>query len=189
MRFDLVAFLGGLTVGAAAAALYGATRSPKLGWSGGGAGGGPGGGGSFGGSPSGSGGSSFSGGGGGVSYAPGGTGAYAGPPGPFGGGFMGPSVLETAPSEGEGEIGPIVSVPPIIHDGDGSGIFGGSFFGVNVAPWFWPLNVLPIMPLPLMPRNEEIICKKIPGDPEETMVCQRRYPVRAVAWGPPYGWL
>jgi len=172
MRFDLVAFLGGLTVGAAAAALYGATRSTKLGWSGGGAGGGPGGGGSFGGSPSGSGGSS---------YAPGGTGVYSGPPGPFGGGFMGPSVLESTPSEGEGEIGPIVSVPPIIHDGDGSGIFGGSFFGVNVAPWFWPLNVVP--------RNDEIICKKIPGDPEETMVCRRRYPVRAVAWGPPAGWL
>ena len=172
MRFDLVAFLGGLTVGAAAAALYGATRSTKLGWSGGGPGG------SFGGSPSGSGGSSFSGGGGGVSYAPGGTGVYAGPSGPFGGGFM-------TPSEGEGESGPIVSVPPIIHDGDGSGIFGGSFFGVNVAPWFWPLNVLPT----LMPRNEEIICKKIPGDPDEAVVCKRRYPVQAVAWGPPAGWL
>ena len=180
MRFDLVAFLGGLTVGAAAAALYGATRSTKLGWSGGGAGGGPGGGGSFGGSPSGSGGSS---------YAPGGTGVYSGPPGPFGGGFMGPSVLETAPSEEESQTGPIVSVPPIIHDGVGTGIFGDSFFGVSVAPWFWPLNVLPVMQWPLTPRNEEIICKKIPGDPDEAVVCKRRYPVQTVAWGPPAGWL
>lgn len=157
MRFDLVAFLGGLTVGAAAAALYSATRSNKvLGWSGGGAGGGPGGGGS---------------------YAPGSTGTYAGPPGPFGGGFMGPS-------EGEGETGPIVSVPPIIHGGGGN--FGDSFFGISVAPWFWPLNVFPITPL--VPRDEEIICKKVPGD-DEAVVCRRRYPVQAVAWGPPPGWL
>lgn len=178
MRFDLVAFLGGLTVGAAAAALYSASRSTKLGQgvvSGGGGG------------PSGSGGSSFSAGGGGVSYAPGGTGVYAGPPGPFGGGFMGPSVLETSPSEGEGESGPIVSVPPIIHDGGGG--FGDSFFGINVAPWFWPLNVRPIMQWPGLSRDEEMVCKKIPGDPEETLVCRRKYPVQSVAWGPPAGWL
>lgn len=176
MRFDLVAFLGGLTIGAAAAALYSASHSMKLGQgvvSGGGPSGGFGGG-SY--SP-----------GGGVSYAPGGTGVYSGPPGPFGGGFMGPSVLENAPSEGDGKTGPIVSVPPIIHDGDGS--FGGSFFGVNVAPWFWPLNVLPIMQWPLMPRDEEIICKKVPGNGEETLVCRRKYPVQPVAWGPPAGWL
>lgn len=98
---------------------------------------------------------------------------------------MGPAVVDEAPSE-DG-IGPIVSVPPIIHDGNGS--FGGSFFGVNVAPWFWPLNVLPIMQLPMVvPQDEEIICKKIEGD-EETLVCKRRYPVQPVAWGPPAGWL
>lgn len=177
MRFDLVAFLGGLTVGAAAAALYTATRSTKLGQGVVSGGGGPSGG---------FGGGSYSP-GGGSSYAPGGTGTYAGPPGPFGGGFMGPSVLETAPSDGEGQTGPIVSVPPIIHDG--GGIFGGSFFGVNVAPWFWPLNVLPIIQWPSMPRDEEIICKKVPGDDEETLVCRRRYPLQPVAWGPPAGWL
>lgn len=168
MRFDLVAFLGGLTVGAAAAALYSATRSTKLGQ------------GVVSGGPSGGfGGGSFST-GGGSSYAPGPTGTFAGPSGPFGGGFMGPP-------EGDGETGPIVSVPPIIHGGDGS--FGDSFFGVNVAPWFWPLNVLPVMQWPLTPRNDEMICKKVQGIDEETLVCRRRYPVQGVAWGPPAGWL
>lgn len=173
MRIDFVALLGGLTVGAAGAALFDAARSKKLLGQGVVAGGGPGGGfGGFGGS-----------------YAPGGgTGVFAGPPGAFGGGFMGPMVVENAPSEeGEG-TGPIVSVPPIIHDGNGR--FGDSFFGVNVAPWFWPLNIFPIYQWPLMPRvPEEIVCKKIEEDGEETLVCKRRYPVQAVAWGPPAGWL
>lgn len=167
MRVDYIALLGGLALGATGAALFEVARSKRLlGWSGGSPGGGPG--------------------GGGFSYAPGNSGVYAGPPGAFGGGFMGPEVVGEGPSEGGDGTGPIVSVPPIIHDGNGA--FGGSFFGVNVAPWFWPLNVLPVFQLPVMPRDEEIICKKIEGD-EETLVCKRRYPVQPVAWGPPAGWL
>lgn len=168
MRFDFVAFLGGLTVGAAGAALLGAARSKKLLGQGVVTGG-------FGGGPSGPGGF-------------GGPGVFVGPPGGGGGAPMGPTVIEMVPSDGGDGTGPIVSVPPIIHDGDG--VFGGSFFGVNVAPWFWPLNVFPIVQWPLMPRvPEEIVCKKIEEDDEETLVCRRRYPVQAVAWGPPAGWL
>lgn len=171
MKFDFVAFLGGLTVGAASVALFSAMRSKNVLGQGVVTGGGPGGG--------------FGGGFGGGSYAPGGgAGIYAGPPGGFGGGFMGPAVVDMAPSDGEDGTGPIVSVPPIIH---GEGAFGGSFFGVNVAPWFWPLNVLPILQWPR--RDEEIICKKIESGDGETLVCRRSYPVQPVAWGPPAGWL
>lgn len=169
MRFDVVAFLGGLTAGAAGAALFDAVRSKRLLGQGVVTGGGFGGG----------------------SYGPGGfggPGVFAGPPSSGGGGSMGPAVIEMAPSEEGDGLGPIVSVPPIIHDGNG--VFGGSFFGVNVAPWFWPLNIFPIMQWPLMPRvPEELVCKKVEEDDEETLICRKRYPVQPVAWGPPAGWL
>lgn len=169
MRFDFVAFLGGLTAGAAGAALFSA-GSKQLGWSGGGPSGGPGG---------------F----GGGSYAPGGfgPGVVSGPPSGGGTGPVGPSIVSMGPEEEDGGRGPVVSVPPIIHDGQGA--FGGSFFGVNVAPWFWPLNILPVMQLPRMPQDEEIVCKKSQEDDEETFVCRRKYPVQSVAWGPPAVWL
>lgn len=169
MRVDIVALIGGLALGATGAALFEAARSKKLlGWTGGAPGGGPGG---------------F----GGGSYAPGGfgPGVVSGPPGGSFGGPTGPFVVNMAPEEEGDGTGPVVSVPPIIHDGNGS--FGSSFFGVNVAPWFWPLNVLPVLQWPMMPREEEIICKK--GEDKETLVCRRRYPVQPVAWGPPAGWL
>jgi len=168
MKFDFIAFLGGLTAGAAGAALF-AVGSKQLGWSGGGPGGGPGG---------------F----GGGSYVPGGfgPGVVSGPPSGGGSGPMGPAVVGMSPEE-EGGGGPVVSVPPIIHDGQGA--FGGSFFGVNVAPWFWPLNVLPILQWPLVPQDQEMVCKKTGTGDEETFVCRRKYPVQPVAWGPPAVWL
>lgn len=168
MKFDFVAFLGGLTVGAAGAALFGALGGKSLlGQTGAVAGGGFGGG----------------------SYTPGGfggPGVFAGTPSGGGNGSMGPSVFEMAPADGEDGLGPIVSVNPTIH---GTGAFGDSFFGVNVAPWFWPLNILPIMQWPLVPRDEEIICRKSDQGDGETLLCRRRYPVQPVAWGPPAVWL
>lgn len=100
---------------------------------------------------------------------------------------MGPSVVSMSPEEEEGG-GPVVSVPPIIHDGNGA-FGGGSFFGVGVAPWFWPLNVLPILQWPIGRQDEEIVCKKTGAGDEETFVCRRKYPVQPVAWGPPAAWL
>jgi hypothetical protein len=178
MKFDLVSFLGGLTAGAAGAALLELARSQKL--LGQGVVSGPGGG--FGGGSYGP---------GGGSYAPGGfgPGVVVGPGAGAVSTSIGPSVVEMGPVEEGDVVGPVVSVPPIVHDGNG--VFGDSFFGVNVAPWFWPLNVFPIYQWPLVPPPpQSIVCKKIEGDDgEETFVCDRRYPVRTVAWGPPAGWL
>lgn len=172
MKFDFVSFLGGLTVGAASAALLELVQSKKLLGQG-----------VVGGVPSGGfGGGSYGPGGG--SYAPGSAGVVVGPGTSAVSTSIGPSVVEQGPME-EGQVGPVVSVPPIIHDG--SGAFGDSFFGVNVAPWFWPINLFPIYQPPV---PQKMICKKIKNDEnEETLVCERRYPVQTVAWGPPSGWL
>lgn len=177
MKFDFVSFLGGLTVGAAAAALIGLTREQKLlgqGVVAGGAGFG-----GFGGSYGPSGGS----------YAPGGfgPGVVVGPGQTAVSTSIGPSVVEQGPIEEDDVVGPIISVPPIIHDGDGA-LFGDSFFGVNIAPWFWPFGAYPLYQWPPAPQG--IVCKKIKDeDDEETFFCQRTYPVQSVTWGPRAGWL
>lgn len=80
MKFDFVAFLGGLTVGAATAAIYQGIRSKNLLGQGVVSGGGFGGG----------------------SYAPGGfggPGVVAGPRGGGGGALMGPTVIDMAPAD------------------------------------------------------------------------------------------
>lgn len=157
MKFDWISFLGGLTAGAAAAVLLELAQTKKV------MGQGVVGGGSFGG-----GGGSFSS-GGGSSYVPGGTGVVVGPGTSAVSTSIGPSVLEQGP----------------IPEGEDVGPFGDSFFGVNIAPWFWPLNIFPIYQQP-----QSMVCKKIKGEgDEEIFVCNRRYPVRTVAWGPPAGWL
>jgi hypothetical protein len=182
MKFDFVSFLGGLTAGAAAAAVISLAGTQKLLGQGVVAGGPMGGFGGFSGlsySP-----------GGGSSYAPGGgSGVVVGPGQGALSTSFGPSVVEQGPVEEGDVLGPVVSVPPIVHDGNG--VFGDSFFGVNVAPWFWPLNVFPIYQWPLVPPPpQSMVCKKIKDDEgEETFVCDRRYPVQSVAWGPPAGWL
>jgi hypothetical protein len=172
MKFDFVSFLGGLTAGAAGAALLELTQNKKL-LGQGVVAGGPGGGGF-----------------GGGSYAPGGfgQGVVVGPGSSAVSSSIGPSVVGMGPLQ-EGEVtGPIVAVPPTIHDGTGA--FGDSFFGVNVSSWFWPLNVFPIYQPLAPPPPQTVICKKVKSDKdEETFVCQRRYPVQTVAWGPPAGWL
>lgn len=167
---DFVSFLGGLALGAAGAALIDNARSGQ-GLLGQGVVSGPSGGG-----PS------------------GGPGVMVGPPGGGGGGSYipsGGSYVNTG-----GGLGPGFSVPPIIHngggvvvDGDGDLVTGDSFFGISASPWFWPLN-FPIFTLPLFQPPQTVVCKKFNDeDGVETVVCERKYPVRTVTWGPPSGWL
>lgn len=177
MKLDWISLLGGLTAGAAMAALANLASKEKLLGQGvvtGGPGGGFGGG-------------SYAPGGGG-SYAPGGfgSGVIVGPPGGIPSG-MGPTVMVVEEDDDSDIVGPVVSVPPIVHGP--AGIYGDSFVGVNVAPWFWPLYpVYPIYEQPAPPQS--MICKKIEDeDGEEAFLCERRYPVQTVAWGPPAGWL
>lgn len=164
---DLVSFLGGLSLGAAGAALVEYANQQKLLGQG-----------------------VVTGGGFGGSYGPGsfGPGVVQGPGAGSFGGPGGPMVLDMGvEGDGDGEVGPIVSVPPTVHDGDRF-IVGDSFFGVSASPWFWPLNVLPIFQWPAVPQT--IVCKKLEDtNGQETFECQRKYPVQPVAWGPPTAWL
>lgn len=167
---DFTSFLGGLTLGAAGAALLEYANQQKLLGQGVVTGGGPGGG--------------F----GGPSYGPGGfgPGVVQGPGGDGFGGPGGPAVINMVDGDGD-EVGPIVSVPPIVHDGDRF-IVGDSFFGVSASPWFWPLNVFQIFQWPPLPQT--IVCKKIEEEnDQEVFECRRKYPVQSVAWGPPAGWM
>jgi hypothetical protein len=121
-------------------------------------------------------------------FGGGGPGVFAGPPSSGGGAGMGPGVISMMPSDGgDGESGQIVSVLPEIV---GPGLPGGSFYGVNTSPWFWPLNVNWLFPRP----PAEMICVKAETEQdEEILVCRETYPVRpigqAYAWGPSAGWL
>lgn len=121
-----------------------------------------------------------------------GQGVVSGPS--SGGPFGGPGVMVGPPSSGGsfsggGNLGPMVSVPPIVHDGDGE-VSGDSFFGISASPWFFPLNVFPIYSLPILRPPQQIVCKKIDEeDGEETFVCEKKYQAKAVTWGPPSGWL
>lgn len=182
---DLVKFLGGFALGATGAALYEAFRADKkmVGMGQGvvgGFSGGPGGG--FGGGP------------GVVSSAGpasggfgGGPGLVVGPPaGDGGSNFMGPGIVMADDIErGDGQLWPIVSVPP------GSALPGSSFFGVSASPWFWPLNLNWLFPQPESPLN--MVCRKAKEDGEEVLPCEKTYPLRrtgqAFALGPPAGWL
>ena len=195
---DLVKVLGGLALGATGAALFDALRGSKKlplmgqGVVSGGFGGGVGGGG-FGGGPGVVSGVAGGFGGGGPSGpGGGGPGLVVGPP-PGGGAFTGgPGVVDFAPEgSGEGATGPIVSVPPEVV---GPGLPGGSFVGINAAPWFWPLNVNWLFPQP--PRS--LVCVKTKNeDGNEVVFCQESYAAQPLigqrpgqyAWGPPAGWL
>lgn len=105
---------------------------------------------------------------------------------------MGQGLVIGPPSDGgggeTGDIGPIISVTPEIV---GSGLPGGSFFGISASPWFLPLNVNWLYPRP--PLN--MVCVKRKTEDEEILVCEESYglPVRrrypGYAWGPPSGWL
>lgn len=173
---DFIKILGGIALGATGAALYDALNIKSVGMGQGvitgGVGGGPGG---FGGpaGPSG-----------------GGPGMVVGPP-PGGGGGMGPGIVDFMPQgSGDGGVGPVVSVMPEIV---GPGLPGGSFYGVNAAPWFWPLNVNWLYPQP--PKT--MICIESENDNDEkVIVCKESYQEQFVnqgaptyAWGPSRGWL
>lgn len=167
---DFVKILGGLALGATGAALYDALRSgKKIGAMGQGVvTGGPGGG--FGGGP----------------------GLVVGPPSGGSAAGFGPGIVDFMPEGGgEGAVGPIVSVRPEVF---GPGLPGGSFFGVNSSPWFWPLNVNWLYPRP--PRS--MVCVETKNkDDEKVTFCQESYAARPLygqetsvyAWGPPAGWL
>lgn len=179
---DFWTFLGGLTMGAAAAAIYDMSSSPKMM----GdrceddceeeedpAGGSPGG-------VSASVGPS----GGGASF--GSVGVFSGPPsgGATGGGSMAPPIgggggFTTSPRNL-----PTVSVPPQVTP---PGSFGESFFGVSAPPWFWPLNYWPYP----YPQNPAYVCKKTTTEEgEDRFECQPKYPIRNAqyTYGPPWGW-